>query len=268
MYCDDLITDMGADANYIKWMEAGTRTWYTHLSGDGPGGPNNVPLFVGNAYEVEFTATTFVTFVGMPGSMILYRSSSYGGFEPATTAQSLSAVVVGNSVQLSWDRPSGILDNDFYGVYFSISRDGFSGVLNVDFWEVPGGPVLVSGPGGSVTHTDALLTYDELYYIVIPYNATLNGASTYSIGVVVDYYFAGYDTMALPLELEAGDNTVDWYCDNIQNTRGINYVLYSEQRWVWHRINMPGGIFDTTVILSEGYQISTTASTKFVFIGR
>jgi hypothetical protein len=266
--CDDMITDMGANANYISWMEAGSRTWYTHLYGDGPAGPYNVPLFVGYAYEVEFSASTYVTFVGMPGSMILYRTSSYPGFDPATTAQSLSASIVGDSVQLSWDRPVGVLDNDFYGVYFSTTRDGFSGILNVDFWEVPGGPVLVSGPGGSITHTNALLSYNVLYYIVIPYNATLVGASTYSIGVVTEYYLDGYDTMALPLELDAGDSTVDWYCDNIQNTRGINYVLYSEQRWVWHRVNMPGGIFDTMIVLAEGYQISTTAATKYIFIGR
>ncbi len=264
---DDLIMDMGPNAIYIKWMNQTTHTWRMHNNGDGPLGTNNTNLYLGDGYVVLFSTQEYVTFVGMPGTMIKHREPGYPGFDPLSTAQSLTATIIGNDIRLNWTRPSGVMDGDYYVVYFSTSRDGFFGALNLTYWEVPGSPVMISGVTGSLTHTNALLVYDRLYYMVVTSNATEFGGSTYSIGVWTENFLSGYDTLGLPLKLYFGDKTADWYCDNIQNTVGINYFIYAEQRWSWHRINMPAGIYDTLIEIAEGYQISTSNFTKYTFIG-
>jgi hypothetical protein len=264
---DDLILDMGPNSIYIKWMDQTTHTWRRHNNGDGPLGTNNTNLYLGDGYVVLFSTQEYVTFVGMPGTMIKYREPGYPGFDPLSTAQSLTATIIGNNIRLNWTRPSGVMDGDYYVVYFSTSRDGFFGALNLTYWEVPGSPVMISGATGSLTHTNALLVYDRLYYMVVTSNATEFGGSTYSIGVWTENFLSGYDTLGLPLKLYFGDKTADWYCDNIQNTVGINYFIYAEQRWSWHRINMPAGIYDTLIEIAEGYQISTSNFTKYTFIG-
>jgi hypothetical protein len=75
-----------------------------------------------------------------------------------------------------------------------------------------------------------------------------------------------YDTFGIPLK-QSNYQTADWYCDKIPDTVGINYYIYSEQRWCWHSKRMPAGAYDPTLVMTEGYQISTLNATKFTFIG-
>jgi len=104
--------------------------------------------------------------------------------------------------------------------------------------------------------------------MVVPFNTLgIRGASTYSIGVWTEEYLTEYDTFGIPLKMKI-DNTVDWYCDNIPNTVGFNYFIYGEQRWVWHSTRMPEGAYDPVLVMAEGYQISTSSTTKYTFIGR
>jgi hypothetical protein len=260
--CNDLIVDMGPNANYINWMDPATQRWRAHQNGDGPGGANNALLTVGSAYEVELTSSTYVTFIGMPGAMIKYRQIAFIGFDYNSESDSLSASVnLAGDVFLNWMQPAGMNFDDSYKVYRATSRDGFFDGSAMHVATIPYGTVLWIDPGVAVPGS-------EYYYMIIPENEIgEEGTSTYSIGIWTESYLAGYDTLALPLKLVGADLSVDWYCDNIQNTRGINYLIYSEQRWVWHRINMPGGIYDTAIVFAEGYQISSTAVTKYVFIG-
>ena len=79
-------------------------------------------------------------------------------------------------------------------------------------------------------------------------------------------YLEQYDTMGIPLKMEM-NYSADWYCDNIPETVGINYYSENYGMWLWHTTRMPEGAFDTTVEMTEGYQISTSAVTKFTFIG-
>jgi hypothetical protein len=103
--------------------------------------------------------------------------------------------------------------------------------------------------------------------MVVPFNASgVRGASTYSIGVWTEEYLSQYDTFGIPLKL-GNYQTADWYCDNIPDTVGINYYIYSEQRWGWHSTRMPAGAFDPVLEMTKGYQISTSGPTKFTFIG-
>jgi hypothetical protein len=113
---------------------------------------------------------------------------------------------------------------------------------------------------------------DEFYYAVGAVNSssihtTFN--TTYSIGVWIGNYPAGYSSLGLPLETFDSDmKTIDEYCDDIQNTVGINYYRESEQRWIWHRFNMPIGVYDDIIRYTYGYQISTSVPTAYYFIGR
>jgi hypothetical protein len=92
------------------------------------------------------------------------------------------------------------------------------------------------------------------------------GASTYSIGVWTEEYLVQYDTFGIPLKL-SGTYTADWYCENIPDTVGMNYYIHSGQRWSWHSTRMPSGVYDPEIIMAEGYQLSTSADTKYCFVG-
>ena len=201
----------------------------------------------------------------MPGAMILYDNVSFGfDATPSTgNADRLTAVVdpLSGDVNLSWDAAAGI---DSYYVYNSSRRDGFWGTLGVDYH------LLATTPLGSefCTHSGAAVAGTERYYMVFPFISGTGekGVGSYTIGVWTAGYLDQYDTFALPLKLN-NSKTADWYCDNIPNTVGINYYIYSEQRWGWHSTRMPQGAYDPVLVMTEGYQISTSSATKFIFVG-
>jgi hypothetical protein len=61
---------------------------------------------------------------------------------------------------------------------------------------------------------------------------------------------------------------LDEYCDDIPSTVGINYLISGEQRWAWHRFNMPMGVYDEVMGYSNGYQVSTSALSGYYFVGQ
>jgi hypothetical protein len=259
-YCQSM------NASYIKWMNLTTHTWMQHDKGDSE---NNTLLELGEGFEVKFDSQTKYTFCGMPGAMIVYDDDiGFLGFDPITEANSLKVSVdVDGNVTLAWQEPSSMISGDWYEVYYSNSRDGFFGTLGVDYDLA--GPAISFGTNS--TTISGLGAYDpgaRLYFMVVPFNASgEKGASTYSIGVWTEEYLGGYDTIGIPLKL-SNYQTADWFCDNIPDSVGINYYIYNEQRWGWHSTRMPEGAYDTILEMAEGYQISTSSTTKFTFIGR
>ncbi len=254
---DYYLTDMGAD--YIKWMDPFFHIWNKH----GDGGVNDTQIEVGKGYEVKFGSPTKYTFMGMPGAMIRYTEGSYLGFDYNSEARDLDASVnpATGDVTLTWSASSnpGTVQ---YHVYYATTRDGFHGTRGVDY------TLLAALPVGTLTttHFGVALQDTQYYYIVIPLNATdAEGATTYSIGVWASGYPAQYDTLGIPLILDSYQ-TADWYCD-MGNVVGINYFIESSQRWSWHSTRMPAGAFDPVLVMSEGYQISTSNAAKFTFIG-
>jgi hypothetical protein len=259
-YCQDL------NATYIKWMNQTTHTWMQYDKGSSE---NNTIIEIGKGYEIGFLSKsiqTRYTFTGFPGAMILYDNIPFGfDATPSTgNADSLTAVAdpASGDVALSWDPAAGI---DSYYVYNSSSRDGFWGTLGVDYH------LLATTPLGSesYTHGGAALAGTEQYYMVVPFISSTGerGISSYTIGVWTASYLDQYDTFALPLR-PSSNQTADWYCENIPDTVGMNYYMYSEQRWSWHATRMPQGAYDPILEMAEGYQISTSDATKFTFIGR
>jgi len=222
----------------------------------------------GEGYEVKFSSQTNYTFTGMPGAMISYDDDTgFLGFDPATEAKNLTVSVEPNgNVTLTWDEPASMNSGDWYEVYYSTTRDGFFGNFNMSYFLVC--PPVYFG-NNTTTHIGASANDPgtRLYYMVVPFNTSgIRGASTYSIGIWIEEFLSQYDTIGIPLKLSA-DHTGDWYCDNIPSTVGINYYIYSEQRWGWHSTRMPAGAYDPMLVMAEGYQISTSNATKFIFIG-
>jgi hypothetical protein len=252
------------NATYIKWMHPGLHKWMKH----GEGAVNDTQLIQGEGYEVKFETQTTYTFCGMPGAMIIYDDDSgFSRFDPTSEARSLSvSVELDGNVTLTWQEPSSMNSGDWYEVYYSYTRDGFFGTLGIDYDLI--GPSI--GFGTNTTTISGLGANNpgvRLYFMVVPFNVSgVRGSSTYSIGIWTEEYLAGYDTIGIPLEL-SNFQTADWYCDNIPDTVGINYYIYSEQRWGWHSTRMPKNAFDPMLEIAEGYQISTSSATKFTFIG-
>lgn len=257
----NITADMGAD--YIRWMEPITKNWMKH---DGAQHINDTEMRVGEGYEANFLTPTHFTFTGMPGAMIRYDNTSFTGFDFNSNAKDLTVSVNQNGdVTLNWSRPDGMnVGVDRYWIYSSNTRDGFWSTRGVDY-HILGGPLPVGTE--TKTHTGAASAGIQLYYVVVPESSGgVRGSSTYSIGVWTASYDQGYNTMGLPLKLES-NHCIDWYCDEIENTWGMNYYNVPEQRWMWHKSIMPEGIYDTNVVMCEGYQISTSFPTKYTYIG-
>ncbi len=255
-HCQDM------NASYIKWMNQTTHTWMYHEKGS----PANITfLEVGKGYVIGFEDQTCYSFCGMPGAMIQYDEAPFGfDADPFKgNAKNITALVdpLTRNVNVTWERVGGMVSS--YQIYNSTKRNGFWGVLGKDYH--------LLGTVNSNTlwyaHEDAARPGATQYYMVFPIDSIRErGTSSYSIGVWTGDYDTGYDTFALPLKLNT-TYSIDWYCDAIDDTWGMNYYNYPEQRWMWHKTIMPEGIYDTNVVMAEGYQVSTTSATKFTFVG-
>jgi hypothetical protein len=264
MDTDDYTSDMNAE--YIRYMDYGTHSWVKHKLGDGSN--NNTQMILGEGFEVKFTNQTIYTFCGLPGAMIVHdHDNGFSGFDYSTKAKDLIVSVESNGdVILNWQEEPTIGPTGWYDVFYSNTRDGFFGLLGSDYFHASHSVGL-----GTTTATHVGAKANEpgarLYYMVVPFNeSSVRGSSTYSVGIWTEEYLAEYDTMGVPLKLDTTE-TADWYCDNIPDSVGINYYIYNENRWGWHSIRMPNGVYDPDIIMTEGYQISTMISTKFMFIG-
>ncbi|UCF08035.1 MAG: PKD domain-containing protein [Thermoplasmata archaeon] len=261
---DDLTTHM--NASYIKYMDPIKHIWMSH---DLKGGENNNTIVnLGAGYEVKFAKKTNYTFTGMPGAMIIYDDDNgLTGFDPYNEAKNLTVNIEPNGdVNLTWDEPPGLGPWGYYEVSFSHERDGFFGTLDLDYFSVCD-PVAYGTNGTIHTGAKAPDGGTRLYYMVVPFD--LKGtrcSATYSIGLWTEDYCSQYDTFGIPLKMNE-NHTADWYCDNIPETVGMNYHNDSAQRWCWHSARMPAGAYDPTIIMTEGYQISTANESKFTFMG-
>jgi hypothetical protein len=252
------------NATYIRWLDPTEHIWIKH----GDGESNDATLEVGRGYEVAFDISNNYTFCGMPGAMINYdNNDGFEGFDPDTDAKELSVFIMLNGdVSLSWTEPGYMDSGDWYEVYNSTTRDGFFGTLGIDYFLAC--PPLYFGNNTAIHSCGK--AHDpghKMYYMIVPFKANgIRGASTYSLGIWTQDYQDEYDTLGIPMKLSES-HTTDWYCDYIPDTVGINYLNVNLQLWQWHSNRMPQGAFDPVLEMTYGYQISTSMSTKFTFIG-
>ncbi|UCG70788.1 MAG: hypothetical protein JSV09_07265, partial [Thermoplasmata archaeon] len=267
LYVDNLTKDMGAQ--YIKYINYTTSNWMQHDLGQGA--QNNVKMRLGEGYEVRFNTTTNYTFCGMPGAMIHYTDAPFGfDADPEIgDVRNLSVyIAINDYVVITYQFPKNTNSNISHWLFISDKRDGFWGTPNVDYHEFY--KANSGSPGQWLQVMDPYITQPgtKRYYMIVPEDdkTTQRGVGTYSIGIWIEEYFSGYDSMGIPLKTGINE-TADWYCDNIPDCVGINYYIYQNQRWGWHVYRMPKGAYDPVLAMAEGYQISTSSLTKFTFIG-
>ncbi|UCF08365.1 MAG: hypothetical protein JSW28_01355, partial [Thermoplasmata archaeon] len=262
MTMNNCLTDM--NAAYIKWMDPENHTWLKY----GEGGSNDTQMKVGEGHEVKFASQTNYTFTGMPGAMISFDDGiPFSGFESDSEAKNLTVTVEADgNVTLTWQEPASMGPGDRYEVYYSNTRDGFFSPPGIHY-DLACPPINYGTNTTNIAGLGANAPGARLYFMVVPFNSLgIKGAGTYSIGIWTEEYLAEYDTFGIPLKLSS-DQTVDWYCNNIPETVGMNYYIYTEKRWGWHSTRMPAGVYDPLLVITEGYQISTSNVTKFTFIG-
>ncbi len=240
------------NATFVRWMNNSGR-WVTYYSGTA-NGTRDTMAQMGYAYEIRLENASPFTFCGYPGSMIRFAEGRVG--DSISFRNNLNATVQNEDIVLDW---LGIGNISGYNILRSERRNGLHNlslqlVAKVNSSVTSWRDVNILGKGG------------EYYYMVIPLNTSgALGSSTYSIGVFVRNYSIGSDTFSLPLKSWTLQS-IDWYCDSIQNTVGMAYM--TSEVWKFHAREMPSGVYDSVVQVSEGYQISLEgSSTRFTFIG-
>ena len=216
-------------------------------------------MTVGNAYLVTRALPGTFVFTGLPGSHIRYDEGPPFGFTLGE-ARSLTALVAGDDVTLSWTTPAAAASIAALEVWHGSTRTGiFDGTANP----------LVSLPTATTTftHAGALLGGDEHYYWIVPRD--LGGelvASTYSVGVWAKT-FRTHDALALPLLPEV-PNAVSWYADAIPGALGVLW-LNANGVWVPHFTAIAAGVYDAPLAMGSGVQISirSAAPVRYVFVG-
>jgi hypothetical protein len=244
----DLRADTGAlEVNYMD--PAGN--WVVY-----PGGAN-VSADVGFGYQVNLGSPNLHTFVGFPGSMILYD----GGFGfSAANAGSLWADVLSPSgdVVLTWERPAGPVDH--YCVWKSSTRDGFNAGTALLLACTP------NNQPDTTTLTDpaAAAFAGEWYYQVVPMPAASGGGSTtWSIGVWSTQYDRT-EAIGPPLK-PAATLAVSDLTSSIPGALGI---LWPEgPLWVPHFTAMPADVYDAPYLQAVGYQITVSRPSVYTYVG-
>jgi hypothetical protein len=240
---ETLMNDMGATS--ISWLELND-DWSTHP-------PVPAPMAeTGKGYVIERPGLSGShVFTGQPASMVMYTEGF--GFDDATRDDITVSVDISGNVNLDWTPIAGA---EKYYVCRADDRDKFF-TLDFSFYEVTAPPYQDIG---------AAVLAGELYYMVVPYDSIAgNGSSTYSIGVITEEY-NGNEMIGLPLKPIWGDMTADWYVDQIPNCLGI--VFLEDAIWKAHFKEFPEGVYDSTIELGRGYELSVFATSLYSFVGR
>jgi hypothetical protein len=237
-----LMSEMGASS--ISWLDAND-DWLTY-----PLNPLTPQAEMGMGYVVEFSNPSRYVFTGEPASMIIYKEGF--GFDFSTRDDINAEVDSFGNVNVTWTPIAGA---DRYYVHRSNFRHGFFN----DSYDV----IEVMAP----VYQDffAATLQDEFYYLVIPWNSILgNGSSTYSIGVFTEEY-NGNEMFGLPLKPIWGDMSADWYVDQIPNCLGIVFLANGD--WKAHFKEFPERVYDTTIEMGRGYELSVHAMSRYSFVG-
>lgn len=205
---------------------------------------------LGKGYVVELDADSRFVFTGEPASMIMYNDGF--GFDDVARNQLTASVDASGNVLLYWKPIAGA---DKYYLLRSDRRDGFftGGFSAIEVWAPPYQDFGAASIAG------------ELYYLVVPFNyVNNNGSSTYGIGVITEEY-NGNEMFGLPLKSDWGDRSADWYVDQIPNCLGIVFV--GDGIWKAHFKEFPEGVYDTTIKMGRGYELSVFATSLFTYVG-
>jgi hypothetical protein len=88
--------------------------------------------------------------------------------------------------------------------------------------------------------------------------------SSYSIAVYKLFSNSKYCGFGLPFEI--APQTISEFVLENESIIGMNYHDHLEQRWIWHRYNMPQGVYDVQIKRCRAYQISSTEPYEKILI--
>jgi parallel beta-helix repeat protein len=262
----DFLFNTGATS--VAYMAAGR--W---VEIPGPGDPDH-RLELGEGYAVQMAGLTSYTFVGLPASMISYMESPplwYAGFGQ-DDARRIWATAFDSDVRVSWIQPPGMMSmRDSYRVYYSPTRDGFFGIEGLDYLLLGGAPIMAPwGPVANAYHSGAFSSGHEWYYMVVPYvNNSLQGSSSYSVGVISEEIAPGYSAIGLPLRPWANGTFLGVNVSSISSADilGVQWLDPSRNDWVARQAWMPPGMYDAPLLMVMAVQVDASVATTIAFTG-
>lgn len=261
----ELVAQTGATS--IEYMNSGM--W---LSVPGSGDADRT-LRLGEGYVATFFSSTMFTFTGLPGAMIDYAEwppYALAGFDPATTAKTITATVQKDDVIIEWNRIPGFgSPNEVYEVYYASES-----------WKLRGSPwtdyrllatVSARGSGtASAVHDGALLAGPRWSYFVVPVrDGYWRGSSTYSVSINSVALMPGCAAIGLPLQPYSNGTSLSILVSSlaVANVSGVQWYDPVRGDWIAHAAWMPPGMYDVPLEMIMAVQVSASNPTRIVFAG-
>ncbi len=280
-YADDIFYGESDDGVIFEYR-ASLQKWIGHPKGL-PGGINDFDLLVGETYMIHISTAEELkyTFIGRPGTDIRYLAGIIGDPRLGSAIEFRENLILTqgtNGVVLNWKCAADVNEfekADHYNIYRSKKRGAYD-FIDLLALTPPGHPEIT-------TYTDTDIDMDmgkEYYYLVVPVNQFgREGSSTYSMGMIVKYYFRGYNDFSLPLHLSpitivnGNKSSVVEFSEPQFSDMGIDadtlyYYNHSLQKWIGIPRSYPAGQTEK-LVAGKGYLIYVAAEViKFSFIGK
>ena len=249
VFSDSADTIYRYDTNSQQWIG---------LAKNMPYAMDDFTLTFGEGYMIYIAEhSAKLLFTGSTGTTIRYIE---GVGDEESFRNSLSAYAQGNQVELNWGMESGATG---YSIYRGIKRLGENS-LN-DFSIQP----IYTITGTQTTWTDTNVVGNENYYLVVAMDGTVEGASTYSVGVKKATLSEGYSLISLELELKiptgAGKFASEMFS---QNSGTLFYYDNAIGNWRGHPRVLPENINNVEVNTGFAYIVYVDAEdVSYVYTG-
>jgi len=278
-YLDDMLPDTNLNGNLFRYNSS-SQKWIGHPKGL-PEGLNDFKLKVGITYMFHTSEDIKYTFVGRPGKSIKYIDGIEDDIRIGLDigfSRSLSLELTENGILLNWnstDMISKFERVDHYNIYRSPTR-GLFGFGNL-IWSTPH----LRPDIRTYIDSDPVTMQDgELYYIIVPVNTFgREGSSTYSVAIAKRSYRQGYNSFALPYEMNLnvsqilvefspGQESSVEFPENENNTFNVFFHYnMSAQKWVGIPALMPPEFKHYKIEFGNGYLVYTSKTNiNFSFI--
>jgi hypothetical protein len=247
---DDADTIYRYDTNSQQWMGKAKKM---------PVAADDFTLNFGEGYMLYVAeGSAQLTFTGSTGSTIRFIE---GIGEEETFRNSLSAQARVNGIELNWGPELGATG---YAIYRGEKRLGENS-LN-DFSLEPEDIIT----GTQTTWTDTSASGNEYYYLVVAMEGTMEGASTYSVGVKKVTLSEGYSLISLELEPKIPTGAGRFLSDMVtQKSSTLFYYDNAIGNWRGHPSELPENINNGEVNTGFAYIVYVDAGdVNYVYTGR
>jgi hypothetical protein len=244
-------------ADTIYRYDTNSQQWIGHAE-DMPSEMDDFTLTFGEGYMIYIAEDSAkLLFTGSTGTTIRYIEGVGDG---ESFRNSLSALAQGNQVELNWGLESGATG---YAIYRGINRLGENS-LN-DFSIQP----IHTITGTQTTWTDTNTAGNENYYLVVAMDGTIEGASTYSMGVKRATLSEDYSLIALELEPKISTGAGKFASEMFSQDSGtLFYYDNAIGNWRGHPRVLPENINNVEVNTGFAYIVYVDAEdVSYVYTG-